>query len=123
MKQMGMTHVITTVRNLTGRGKRFTAKFLVDTCGIHCLAPANALVKAGIRKQGRRTYELANGQSVEYDYGFARVSFLGEETVTEVIFGPENAEPILGVVALESTGLSVDPKTRSLRRMPALPLK
>ena len=118
-----MTHVTTTVRNLTGRGKRFTAEFLVDTGAIHCLAPANALRKAGIRKEGRRAYELANGQPVEYDYGFARVSFLGEETVTEIIFGPEDAEPILGVLALESTGLSVDPKTRSLRRMPALPLK
>jgi len=120
---MGMTHVTTTVRNLTGRGKRFTAEFLVDTGAIHCLAPANALRKAGIRREGRRAYELANGQPVEYDYGFARVSFLGEETVTEIIFGPEDAEPILGVLALESTGLSVDPKTHSVSRMPALPLK
>src|SRR5437763_4954552 len=120
---MGMTYVTTTLRNLSARGKGFTAKFLVDTGAIHSLAPATALRKAGIRKEGRWRYELANGQPVEYDYGFARISFLGHETVSEVIFGPADAEPILGVLALESTGLSVDPKTRSLRRMPALPLK
>jgi hypothetical protein len=66
---------------------------------------------------------LANGQPVEYEYGFARVSFLGEETVTQIIFGPPDAEPILGVVALENTGVSVDPIARTLRRMHAKPLK
>jgi clan AA aspartic protease len=120
---MGMTHVTTTIKKLDGRGKGYTAEFLVDTGATHCLAPAQALRKAGIRKEGRWTYELANGQPVEYDYGFARVSFLGENTVTPIIFGPAEAEPILGVLALESTGLSVDPNTHSLRRLPAIPLK
>ena len=46
------------------------------------------------------------------EYGFARVSFVGAETVVQVIFGPENCEPILGVVALENTGITVDPATR-----------
>ncbi len=123
MNQMGMTHVTTTVRNLAGRGKGYTAEFLVDTGALHCLAPAQALRRTGIRKEGRAAYELADGQTVEYDYGFARVSFLGEETVAQIIFGPAGAEPILGAVALENTGLAVDPKTHSLRRMPAIPLK
>lgn len=56
-------------------------------------------------------------------YGFARVSFLGSETVTRIVFGPEDAEPLLGVVALESTGIGVDPVTKTLRRMAAKPLK
>jgi predicted aspartyl protease len=60
---------------------------------------------------------------VEYEYGFARVSFMGAETVVQVIFGPPETEPILGVVALENTGISVDPVTRTLRRMHARPLK
>ncbi len=123
MKQMGMTHVTTTIRNLTGRGKGYTAEFLVDTGATHCLAPGHVLRKAGIRKEGRAAYERADGQTAEYDYGFARVSFLGEETVAQIIFGPAGTEPILGAVALENTGLAVDPKTHLLRRMPALPLK
>lgn len=68
-------------------------------------------------------YELANGEPIELPYGFARVSFLGDETVTHVIFGPEDAEPLLGVVALENTGLAVDPASRTLKRLPAMPLK
>ena len=56
-------------------------------------------------------------------YGFARISFLGDETVSHVIFGAENAEPLLGVVALENTGVRVDPVTQTLKRLPAMPLK
>ena len=63
------------------------------------------------------------GGPIEMEYGFARVSFVGAETVVQVIFGPENCEPILGVVALENTGITVDPATRTLRRLHAKPLK
>jgi predicted aspartyl protease len=66
---------------------------------------------------------LANGQPVEYEYGFARVSFLGAETVAPIIFGPPNIEPILGVVALEGTGFVVDPVSKTLKRVAAKPLK
>lgn len=52
---------------------------------------------------------------MEYEYGFGRISFMGEETVAQIIFGPPDAEPILGVVALENTGLVVDPVTRDLK--------
>ena len=48
---------------------------------------------------------------------------MGSETVTQVIFGPDNCEPILGVVALENTGIGVDPITRTLKKMSAKPLK
>ena len=40
-----------------------------------------------------------------------------------VIFGPEEVEPILGVTTLESAGLTVDPTTQQLKRLPAVPLK
>jgi predicted aspartyl protease len=48
---------------------------------------------------------------------------MGEETVVQIIFGPENTEPILGVTALENVGIMVDPVTRSLKRVAAKPLK
>ena len=48
---------------------------------------------------------------------------MGEITAGRVIFGPEGIEPILGVTALESAGITVDPATHTLRRLPAIPLK
>ena len=69
------------------------------------------------------SYELADGSPVELEYGFARISLMGQETVSPIIFGPEGSEPILGVLALEGLGISVDPKTRSLHRVHAKSLK
>jgi clan AA aspartic protease len=120
---MGLTHVTTTVRKLAGRGKGFAAEFLVDTGAVDSLAPAKALRKAGIKPEGKNVYELADGSPVELEYGFARISLLGQETVTPIIFGPDGSEPILGVLALEGLGISVDPKTRSLKRERARSLK
>ena len=69
------------------------------------------------------TNELANGQTIEYDFGLAEIEFMGEITSGRIIFGPDDAEPLLGVTALESVGISVDPASRTLKRMPAIPLK
>ena len=120
---MGLTHVTVTVTNLTQDGKPFEADFLVDTGSIDCLAPRERLLEAGIRPERRKVCELANGEPVEYEIGFARVSFMGEETVVQVIFGPDEAEPILGVGALENVDIVVDPVTQTLKRLHASPLK
>lgn len=85
------------------------------------MAPAESLAEAGIEPEGKTKYELANGEPVEYQYGFARVAFMGQKAVTPIIFGPPGAEPILGVIALEGAGFTVDPVTETLKRvMPRL---
>jgi clan AA aspartic protease len=117
------TRVTARVRSLAATRKSYEDTFLVETGAVDCMAPKSRLLKAGIKPEGRAAYELANGQSVEYEYGFARIAFMGSETVTQIILGPEDAEPILGVVALESVGIGVDPTTKTLRKMPAKPLK
>ena len=120
---MGMTCVTVQVSDLVKQGNPYVAEFLVDTGSIDCMAPANELEAAGVAREGKKVYDPADGKPVEFDYGFARVSFLGDETVAQVIFGPPNAEPLLGVVALENTGVVIDPVTRELKRLHARPLK
>lgn len=108
---------------MSGGKRHFDAEFLVDTGAINCMAPSAALKRIGVREEGRDVYQLANGEAVECPYGFVRLRFMGSETVTRMIFGPEDAEPLLGVVALEDTGIGVDPVSRELKRMAAKPLK
>ena len=120
---MGATHVTAQIFDLGRTGTPFEAEFLVDTGSLHCMAPASRLREAGVEPEGSKVYELASGEPVEHRYGFARTTFLGDETVAHVIFGPEHAEPILGVVALENTGVMVDPASQTLKRLPAIPLK
>jgi hypothetical protein len=48
---------------------------------------------------------------------------MGERTAGRIIFGPDNTEPLLGVTTLESVGITIDPANRTLKRLPAIPLK
>ena len=120
---MGLTYVTVTVR-IPGRdGPAYEALFLVEMGATDSLAPTSALEKIGIRSVGRTTYELADGTLQEYPFGLGQIEFMGEVTAGRIIFGPENAEPILGATALESVGITVDPTNRTLKRLPAIPLK
>jgi clan AA aspartic protease len=119
---MGLTHVPVTVSNLTTRDS-FTAEFLIDTGATEPMVPASELKRIGIEPIGKRVYELANGQRAEFEIGEARLSFFDETFPIRLIFGPDGSEPILGVIALESAGIMVDPKNQTLTRLQVFPLK
>ena len=120
---MGLTHVTVKARSLASANGAYEADFLVDTGATDSIAPNGKLRKAGIQPVGKTAYELANGVVEEYEFGLAEITFMGEITAGRVIFGPDNAEPILGVTALESVGITIDPATRTLKKLPAIPLK
>ena len=120
---MGLTHVTAALRAPGATLPPYESEFLVDTGATDSLAPGSALLGAGIQPLGKTAYELANGSVVEYDFGIAQIEFLGEVTAGRVIFGPDGCEPLLGVTALESVGIQVDPANKTLKRLPAIPLK
>jgi clan AA aspartic protease len=119
---MGLTHVSVTIKN-PKTDEYFESRFLVDTGAMDSLVPASDLTKIGIQPVGKKTYELADATRIEFDYGLAVISFMNETTAGQILFGPENAEPILGVIALESAGMVVDPINLTLKRLPAIYLK
>lgn len=120
---MGLMHVMVTVRVPGSHSVGYEGRFLVDTGAIDSMAPASRLLQAGIRPIGKAAYELADGSVHEYEFGLAQIELMGELTAGRVIFGPEEVEPILGVTALESVGIALDPATRTLKRLPAVSLK
>jgi len=120
---MGPIHVTVTLRRVEGADPSYEADFLVDTGATGSMAPARELRRMGVEPAGRTAYQLADGSIHEYAFGLARIEFMGEVTAGRVLFGPDNAEPLLGVTALESVGITVDPVTRTLKRLPAIPLK
>lgn len=120
---MGVTHVTVTVRNPAQPEKTWDGLFLVDTGAVDCLVPARHLQAIGLQPRSKRTYELADGSEVKMDIAGAQVEFMGETVWTTVIFAADDAEPILGVTALESVGIEVDPRSQRLKRLPAPRLK
>jgi clan AA aspartic protease len=120
---MGLTYVTVSLKRPGTTNGSYEAVFLVDTGASDTMAPASELIRIGIEPAARLTYELADGTLQEYPFGIAQIEFMGEITAGRVIFGPEGTEPILGVIALQSVGIIVDPRTESLKRLPAIPLK
>jgi clan AA aspartic protease len=119
---MGLTHVTVTIRNFLTRDA-FTLKFLIDTGSTESMVPASELRKIGIEPRMTRSYELANGQLEDYDIGVAEISFLDETIYGEVLFGPDDAEPLLGALALQSAGIILDTRNETISKLPARPLK
>src|SRR5713226_8980209 len=119
---MALIHVTVAVKS-PGKAAGYEADFLVDTRATDSMAPRRELARIGIAPAGRAAYELADGTAQEFEFGLAQIEFMGEVTAGRVIFGPDDAEPILGVTALESVGITIDQANRKLNRLPAIPLK
>lgn len=120
---MGATQVTVAVVNPADLNRRWEGLFLVDTGAIDCHVPANRLREIGIQPAGQRTYEMADGTELALDIAVAQIEFMGEVVGATVIFGKDDAEPLLGVTALESVGIEVDPQNQRLKRLPAVRLK
>jgi predicted aspartyl protease len=120
---MGAIHVMVSLRARQKSRKKYEADFLVDAVATDSVAPASKLKRAGISRSGRISDELADGSTVEYDFGLADIEFMGQLTAGPIVFGPDNCGPLLGVTALESVGITVDPANRQLNRLQAIPLK
>ena len=120
---MGATHVTVAVANPANPDNRWEGLFLVDTGAIDCYIPGKHLRELGIKPIGQRTYELADGTEFALEIGVAQIEFMGEAVGATVIFGNDDAEPLLGVTALESVGIEVDPQNQRFKRRPAVRLK
>lgn len=120
---MGMTHVTVTVRNPAKPGKTWEGLFLVDTGAVDTLVPGKFLREIGLVPRAERTYGLADGSEVKMKIATGELEFMGELVGSTLVFGDDDAEPLLGVTALESVGIEVDPRSQKLKRLPATRMK
>ncbi len=120
---MGVTQVTVTIRNPAEPDKSWEGLFLVDTGAIDSLVPRAHLEAIGLRPKGQRVYGLADGSEVRLDITTGDIEFMGEIVGGTIIYGEGDAEPLLGVTALESVGIEVDPRNQTLKRLPTTRLK
>ena len=95
----------------------------MDTGATDCLVPRQHLEAIGIMPEGHRIYGLADGSEIRMDVAVARVEFMGDFVGATIVFGEADAEPLLGVTALESVGIEVDPQNQTLKRLPSVRMR
>ena len=120
---MGATCITVAIRNPSEPDRVWEGEFLIDTGAVDTLAPRQRLEAIGIVPEGQRVYGLADGQETIMDIAGAKIEFMDEKTWGTVAFGAENVEPLLGVPALESVGVEVDPHNATLNKLPAIRMR
>jgi len=87
---------------------------LVDTGATLSIFPAVLLRRLGVKLLHRVRSRLADGRVVHRGVGEVRLKLNGEIVTTRVLFGQAKDATVVGLVALESLGLAVDPTKRRL---------
>jgi len=115
---MGLTYVTVTIANPTNPKRLRRKKLLADSGALYSIVPKEVLKAIGIQPYGTETFTLADGSTIRRDVGNAFFRLNGRQAPTPVIFGEKADGSLLGVIALESLGFTIDPRTGKLRPTP-----
>ncbi len=97
------------------QGERFErVELLVDTGATFTVLPGSLLQRLSIPVQRKVSFRLADGNVLEREVGETVVRLAGQVITTTVVFREEGAPLSLGVVALETALLAVDPVQQRL---------
>ncbi len=86
----------------------------VDTGATYTMIQAHVLDGLSVPILERRPFELADGRLADYAVGETKIRVDGRVVTTLVVFGGDNAAPVLGACAPEDLGLGMDPLRRRL---------
>ena len=98
----------------TDRERMESVDALADTGASYSLFPRSMLERLGIAILERYGFEMADRSIVEYDVGEALLRVNSRERTTSVMFGDDDAEPLIGANALQEFLLLVDPVAEEL---------
>ncbi|MXY88170.1 MAG: hypothetical protein F4Y92_04875 [Dehalococcoidia bacterium] len=101
------------IADVNGRQSR-EVEATVDTGAAYTVLPGRLLRELNVEPLGQRRLLLADGRRMNADIGEARATIDGETVTTLVIFGEDDAPPLLGAYTLEGLGLAVDPVEQRL---------
>ena len=92
------------------QGLRFEyVNALVDSGSTYNILPASLLRSLDVAVQRSGTFRLADGRLVQRELGQTWIQINEEAYVAPVIFGNDDAQPLLGAVTLEIFLLAIDP--------------
>jgi len=91
-------------------------ELMVDAGSTYTWVREEILNELGIGSKGTRRSMLGDGRTVERVWGEAVVEYDGEKATTVVVFAERGDAQVLGVHALESLMLEVDPVTKRLKK-------
>ena len=86
----------------------------MDTGAAYTTLPAPLLRELGVEPLDRRRFLLADGRRTWVDIGRVWATIDGKRVSTLVVFGEDDAPPLLGAYTLNGLALAVDPVEQRL---------
>jgi predicted aspartyl protease len=108
---MGHFHVLADLIGPTGIGE--SVEMLVDTGATFVSVPADVAERLELRATRVVPIRVAGGRTERWPLAHVRLSLSGDEVVTPCLIVPAG-NALLGVIALESLLLAVDPVAKRL---------
>jgi Predicted aspartyl protease len=117
-----MGHTVAAVRvcNPWDGSRCFEVELIVDTGSTYTWIRRERLEAIGVKPSGVRRFRTIEGKTVERNVGEAVIECLGERATSIVVFAEKDDVEVMGVVALESLALEVDPITKQLKKSESL---
>jgi len=116
---MGETIVkikVSSLKNLNWR----EIETIADTGATYTAIPEEVLKELKVERVRKVNIEFANGKVEPRDVGDVFIEVEGIVTPNPVIFAQKDDASVLGLVTLESCGLTVDPISRKLVPLPKI---
>jgi predicted aspartyl protease len=117
-----MGHTVAAVRvcNPWDGSRCFEVELIVDTGSTYTWIRRERLEAIGVKPSGVRRFRTIEGKTVEREVSEAVIECLGERATSIVVFAEKDDVEVMGVVALESLALEVDPITKQLKKSESL---
>jgi predicted aspartyl protease len=120
---MGSFTVGCLIKNHVNREKTVRIpQLMVDTGSEATWVPRKFLAEIDVKPEKRSLFQLANGQYVYRDVGYAVIRVHDSETTDEVVFAEQGDLSLLGARALEGLLLWIDAKGKRLVAIEAHPV-
>jgi len=116
---MGETIIKIKVSNLSNK-RTAEVDVLVDTGATYTTIPETLLEKLKVKRVRKVNIEFANGKVETRDIGDVWLEVGRIKTSNPVIFAKKKDAKVLGVITLESCGLTVDPVSKKLVPLPKI---
>jgi clan AA aspartic protease len=111
---MGQFSVRVRISHPTDPSKHAEIDMMVNTGATLTWAPQQLLESIGAPRGQRRAFQVADGRIIERETAGAVVGVNSNETYVTVVAAEPGDAHLLGVTALESLGLAVDPIRQKL---------
>jgi predicted aspartyl protease len=117
---MGRTTAAVKICNPQDTAKCVETELIVDTGSTYTWIKRERLEAIGVKPSKARKFRTIEGKTIEREVGEAVIECLGERAMSIVVFAERDDVEVMGVVALESLALEVDPVTQQLKKAESL---